>query len=494
MDFIRSSRKRTEKVSSDSSVISSDLLANLTYMSAVSVGSVSRDVIFQLAMAQGYKTSGFFRQVYLLTKQLGFEYARSFQLVSQRANADIIKILLLRFAGSLTTGQTEFEFLRQEARVERDPYINLYQRSVQTLQKWADAYAAILVSVTLIVVVALISTMIYDFGSYFVMIVAMTMGLMSFVGTWVIYKSVPYEIKTFTRGHNTRERRKATFLFMLLGPLGFLFLAFSLASMGLGLGFLVLGICLLPAGIYSFMDDVKVTAIDDEIDRFFRSLGAVAESLGTTVSGGLYKLDRRSLVALEPYIRRLQARLQSNIRPDVCWDRFKEETGSELVNRSTSMFLNGTSVGGGPSKVGDIAADYAMNVALLRRQRGVASLLFAYLTIPLQGAMTALLVFVLEIMTSFNNKISLATSDIVDSGGAAAAQIPNLPVFQPKDMGTTTLITLATIVTLTLANTLSSHFATGGHPLKLAFYGGIMCTLTELNLVLIPPVATLILA
>ena len=494
MRFIRSSRKPTEKVSSDSSVISSDLLANLTYMSAVSVGSAPRDIIFQFAMAQGYKTSVFFRQVYLLTKQLGFKYARSFQLVSDRAKAEIIKTILLRFAGSLTTGQTEFEFLSQEARVERDQYINLYTRSVQTLQKWADAYAAILVSVTLIVVVSLISTMIFDFVAYFVMMVAMTMCLMSFTGTWVIYKSVPYEIKTYTHGPGTKDRRRATFLFLLLGPIGFLFWAVLTFSVGMGPAFLVLGLCLTPGGIYAYRDDAMVTRLDDEIDKFFRSLGAVAEALGTTISQALFKLDRRSLVALEPYIRRLQARLQSNIRPDVCWNRFKEESGSELVHRSANMFLDGTSVGGSPRIVGDIAADYAMNVALLRRQRGVVSLPFAFLTIPLHGATVGLLVFVLEIMTSFNNKITEATTDVMQAGGAAAAQIPSLPVFQPKDMGTTTLVVMATVLVLTVANTLSAHFATGGHPLKVAFYGGIMSILTGLNLVMIPPMASQVLS
>ena len=100
--------------------------------------------------------------------------------------------------------------------------------------------------------------------------------------------------------------------------------------------------------------------------------------------------------------------------------------------------------------VGDVAADYAMNISLLRRQRNVVALPFAFLTIPLHGAMVGLLVFVLEIMTSFNDKITGATGELLTTGGAAAAQIPNLPVFQPKDMGDTALVVMATVVVLTL--------------------------------------------
>ena len=494
MVFFRSSRKPTEKVSSDSSVLSFDLLSNLTYMAAVSVAAVPRDIVFRFAMAQTFKTSIYIKRVYLLTKQLGFEYARSFHLVSNGAKAENVKTLLLRFASSLTTGQTEHEFLSQEARVERDQFINLYTRSVATLQKWADAYAAILVSITLIVVVSLISTMIFDFGNAFVIMVTFTMGLMSFVGVYVIFKSVPTEIKTYTHRHGPRERRRATFLFMLFGPIGVLVAVALTATAGLGPGLLVFGLLLMPAGVYAYMDDNKVSSIDDEVDKFIRSLGNTAEALGTTITAAMTRLDRRSLITMEPYIRRLQGRLASNIRPNVCWDRFKEEAGSELVYRSSTMFLDGTTIGGSPAAVGNIAADYAMNVSLLRRQRNVVALPFAFLTVPLHGAMVALLVFVLEIMTSFNDKITVATGEVLSTGGAAAAQIPNLPVFQAKDMGQTALVVMATIVVLTIANTLAAHLATGGHPLKLTFYGGIMCVLTGLSLVLIPPVAGTILS
>ena len=301
MAFFRSSRRPIEKVSSDSSVLSFDLLSNLTYMAAVSVAEVPRDIIFRFAMAQTFKTSIYIKQVYLLTKQLGFEYARSFHLVSTKAKAETVKTLLLRFASSLTTGQTEHEFLSQEARVERDQFINLYTRSVATLQKWADAYAAILVSVTLIVVVSLISTMIFDFGNTFVLMVTFTMALMSFVGVYVIYKSVPTEIKTYTHRHGPKERRKATFLLLLFGPIGTLMAVVLAATSGMGPAFLVFGLCLMPAGVYAYMDDSKVSKLDDEVDKFFQSLGSTADALGTTITAAMARLDRRSLISMEPY-------------------------------------------------------------------------------------------------------------------------------------------------------------------------------------------------
>lgn len=111
MTSIKSSRKRTARVSSDDSVLSFDLLSNLTYMSALATGGSSRDLIFEKAMDQDFKTGIYFRQVYMLTKRMGFEYVRAFRMVAKKAGANSVKTLLLRFAGAITAGVSETGFL-----------------------------------------------------------------------------------------------------------------------------------------------------------------------------------------------------------------------------------------------------------------------------------------------------------------------------------------------------------------------------------------------
>ena len=117
MIFTKSSRKPTRKVSSDSAVVSFDLVSNLTYMAALATGGPERDVILEWTIKQDYKTVGFFRQVYLLSKRLGFEYARALRLVARKASAPSVKNLLLRFAGAISSGVSEADFLAEEAKV-----------------------------------------------------------------------------------------------------------------------------------------------------------------------------------------------------------------------------------------------------------------------------------------------------------------------------------------------------------------------------------------
>ena len=67
--------------------------------------------------------------------------------------------------------------------------------------------------------------------------------------------------------------------------------------------------------------------------------------------------------------------------------------------------------------------------------------------------------------------------------------VPDLPVFQPHNIDFVGSLVLIMVLVLTVANSLTPKFAVGGHALNAVFFGSIMCILTGLNLVLIPPVA-----
>ena len=253
---------------------------------------------------------------------------------------------------------------------------------------------------------------------------------------------------------------------------------------------IMIGLGLLPSGVFAWIDNGKIGKIDTEASAFIRSVGNVTASLGSTVSVGLGKIDRRALDSLEPLIRRLQIRLDRSIDPDKSWDAFRDEAGSALLNSSTRMFVDGVTLGGEPDKVGVIASKYAMEVALLRDRRAVSAAPFAILTIPLHFAMTALMVFILEIMITFNSQISGAIAEMQETtSGQGLSLLPPLPVFQSQDMGSLSLITTVALISLTIANALAPKFAMGGSRLLMAMFGSITCLMTGLNMLLIPSIA-----
>ena len=175
MNSITSSHKQIEKVSSDNLVVGFDLLSNLTYMSVLSIGGLPREQVLANCGKQQFKTAVFFRYVHLLANRVGLEYTRAFQLVSDKARASSVKSLLLRFAASISSGESEGGFIEQEMKLEAERYGNEYQRSVENPRKWTDAYAAVLVSVTLIMVVSMVSSMLGSLGENFIVLMAMTL-------------------------------------------------------------------------------------------------------------------------------------------------------------------------------------------------------------------------------------------------------------------------------------------------------------------------------
>ncbi len=230
-----------------------------------------------------------------------------------------------------------------------------------------------LVSVSLVVVVAMMSTMLSNLGNSFVVILTGATTMVSTFGVYIIYRIAPYEVKTYQNRRGPKERRWAKRLFYTAAPAGFLLGAVVGFTHGFHFFLILFGISLLPCGVMAWLDNAKVNNRDQEVAPFLRSLGNVTASLGTTVAAALDKIDRRALGTLDPTIRHLQIRLRKRISPERSWDAFRDEAGSELVSRATRMFVDGVALGGPPERVGAISAEFGMDAALMRARRAVAA-------------------------------------------------------------------------------------------------------------------------
>ena len=494
MTSIKSSPKRIEKVSSDNIVISFDLLSNLTYMASLAIAELPRDAILKKAGEQkDLKTAVFFEQVNLLAQRLGVEYTRALQLVAAKARASNVKSLLLRFASTIATGESEHTFIREETRIEANRYAAEYDRSVENLRKWTDAYAALLVSVTLIVVVALVSSLLGALEQSFIVMVGGVMFMITSGGVWVILRTAPYEQITYDGdSEGPRDRATAKFFLRTLGPLGALLALTASFAFGVGYGFIAMGVFLFPAGYFAKRDDKKVRNIDGEVATFVRSLGTIAGAKGTTLTSALNSLDLKSMGSLEPHILRLRTRLTSKIPTHLCWDRFKEETGNELLRRSSDMLVDGIELGASGEEVGEIASSYASTISRLREVRNLTSSSFSFLLIPMHAAMTGLLLFILQIVILFDQQLGdvvTSVSDQAATGGGAVGSVPGMDLFQSQDLTLITGVITMVILVLTVTNAMAPQFASGGHILKLAGSLSTTCLISGIAMLVVPMVA-----
>ena len=508
MTSTNSSPRRIAKVSSDNAAIGFDLLSSLTYMSVLSIGNLPRDHVMEACGRQNSKTSVFFEYVHRLVKRLDLAYTQAFQLVSERAKPESVKSLLLRFSASISSGESDQEFILQEAKAEGERYGNEYEKNVESLRKWTDAYAAILISVTLIMVVSLVSGMMGSLASSFVTIMGFAVFFFTSIGIFIIYKSAPVEQVTFDNQEYTAKSRLLARRFLItLVPFGLVVAMLVAPRLGMvggsAIAFLIIGASLFPTGYLAWRDSSRITRLDSELPTFLRSLGSVAGATGFTITQALANIDTKSMGSLKVYINSLNARLSARLPSDRCWERFRDETGSELVNRSTKMLVESTDLGSEAAQVGQICSVYAQTVTQLRSRLNLVSSTFSYLTIPMHATTTFILVFVLHIIIGFNSRLgsvdlgnaSASPQGALDSIGSTAT-VPDassltgsIGIFQDQDLTSVTAIVILVVVVLTVANALAPKFASGGSNLKIAWYLSIMCLISGGIMGVVPALA-----
>lgn len=496
-------------------------------MSILAEGGLSRDQLFSRCAGQPIKTMVFFEYAYLLARYVGVRYAQAFQWVAEQARASSVKDLLLRFSAALTAGESEREFIPREAKAEGVKYTNEYSRSVESLRTWTDAYAAVIVSVTIVMVISLVSTMLGNLTPKFMVIMGAALFSITILGVYVIYKVAPIEKITYDVPRSrTKLRIIARRLLITMAPLG-LILALLIAPQfgimkGSAIAFMCIGVGLFPAGIFGWLDHVKLSKIDSALPVFLRTLGELAGTSGGHFKEALDKVDTKTMGSLEHHVADLRTRLQSNLPADQCWDAFREESGSELVNRGSRMLIDGSTYGARLDRVGQICSDYALNVVQLRAQRQLTASAFAFLIVPLHAIMALILVFVLHIVIIFNSNLAaVSIADPFDAtlgyesqatlepGGSGLsledAQIPTdvtfssakrlfgaSNAFESQDTTPISYMVVLVLVALTIANALASKFATGGSNLKIVSILSPLCIVSGVVLGVIPIVASYI--
>jgi flagellar protein FlaJ len=346
-----------------------------------------------------------------------------------------------------------------------------------------------MVSVTLVVVVSLVSMMIYTVGTGFILGLAGVMIGIATLGTWVIYRTAPVEPKTHKLPlKSTTQQQMFLFAKLLLPAAAFVGLATSLV-IGTGPGMIAAAVVVAPVGVLAFSDDRRVDRFDKDMTTFLRALGSIVGAIGTTVTDGLSRMNQRSLGSLEHGVRRLHVRLRSGIKPDLCWERFVSETGSEMIDRSVGTFWDTIKLGGDPDMIGYLSSLFSLKISLLRESRKLVSQTFMMLMVPLHAVLLGVLLFVSEVIVVFASQLTQVQqsaalqSDLSVTGGT---DVTSVLAFASPNVAFIRGFALVVTLVLTAVNTWAPHAASGGHHHKVWLYAAVMMLISGLALVTVP--------
>ncbi len=459
-----------------------DLFFLLSYMATIAVADIPRGKIFEYAARLPSVASRFFREIDFMVKKLGYDYVEACRLVGSKAEEEV-KNFLFRFSDAMRSGERESDFLFREAQIYAVEYENRYDRKLESLKKWTDAFAAMAISASLVFIIGVISTLIWDMGKSFLLSLAMLSLSSSAFGVWSLWRSSPAEVKFLS----SREKGFPLPPWKLsLISAAFLLPVLSLGGMNMGAVLLLSSLPLLPFGIKALFEEREVRRRDEEIGAFLRSLGGVAAAVGTTLKEALARLNLRSIPSLAKSVKRLRIGLFSGINPDLCWEKFVQESKSELVGRSVKMFCDAIKLGGEAEEVGLRSSLFASRISRLRARRHHIAASFSGLMAVLHAALSLLLVFIVEVMRKFAELI-------------AQIEIPQAPAlpefgfgFNIGDFPFVAKLLPPVLVGFCITNALAPYIVEGGEGAKLSLYLSLTFLITGSALLAVPKVADMI--
>lgn len=464
-----------------------DLFYQLIYMSAIAAAGIERRKIFQMASDLPRKTAAYFRRIHLLSQRLGYDYSESCKIVGEKVSSDVMKSLLLRMADALRAGQPEASFLAEEAEIQTLAYEKEYERDLESLKKWTDGYASLIIASALIIIVNLISVLIYPIESSMVGTLVLVGVATAAGGAWILSRAAPAEKRAlFAEGGGGPKMQRMARTLTTFGGAAAVIICIPLAMFVLDLGYALIlaGLFLLPAGITSMIAGREAAKKDVEIGSFLRSLGTYATSTGTTIGESLDRLDLSSFPTINADLKRLRARMRASIDPTLCWKKFSEETGSRLIMETTAIFNDAIGLGGAADTVGLFAAQYVALTNTLRAKRVVVSSTFTSLTLVMHGVLAVMMIVILEIIRNF--------SIIIDESMAAASEALDsttmpLPSFGSPDISFLEPVAIGMVIALAFINAYAVAVTDGEHLIKATLYLAVLLIFSGLALVFVPP-------
>ncbi|MET1123759.1 MAG: archaellar assembly protein FlaJ [Archaeoglobaceae archaeon] len=488
-------------------LMDNDLLFTLTYMASLSTANLSRDKIFEMIAEKDYGPSKYFRMIRDLAQKWHYDYATACSLVAEKVKHERLRRLLDRMANAIAAGEPDDEFLEREWRTFKTVRKDEYERSLESLRKWTDAYVSLLVSASLISIVLLLAVVIYsprDAAATLYSAILSNAAVCGF-GILMLSRAVPKDRKTHDAAIKSREQRMLTKMLPLslaAALVAFWFLTLLPTLLGVdearwmrGWGFLAVALSLTPATALAKLDDSRVSARDEAFTVFIRSLGSIKSGAGVSLAEAMSRIDEKNLGALKDLVKQLHRRLSLGLDPKLCWERFAGESGSYLIHKFTNIFVDATDMGGDAAVVGEIVASSNLEMVLLRLKRALISSGFINLLIPLHLSMVGLILFITQIMDVFARYISelFATQLGGVSMGEVMSKLPgglqqlNIGIFSVIPFELMNRFTVFTILSLTIANTIAANIVRGSGGYMLAYYAAIFFMCSGLLMLVIPP-------
>lgn len=367
-------------VSERASKIDTKLHLFITYLGAVSTATGKREELMKRAMEK--KDYG---EVALETEKmtkiattwrLGF--GRAAKWVASVTPSMVFSEFLERLSFAFESGEDLSGFLQREQAIVMMQYEEKNKSALRALEEMKEILISLMTSLAFVGVFLLILPMLAAMPgtALFIMLVIMF---------FVTELSMLVYLKSFMPGDRLVSLKAHTVSGNLLD--------FSLpiaiaASIGIGFLIFVLGIgssIMLPVRLAIMFTPMIIPGFvagrnENHIRRrtvmfpaLIRSIGTSMTTRGTNLASAVYGIQHRDFGILTKDVKKLYRRMMMVKDPDAPWEKFFEETGSDMISKFGGVFLEAVRLGGSAQQAAQIVSDNMLRVSSMMERRKEAS-------------------------------------------------------------------------------------------------------------------------
>lgn len=346
----------------------------ITHMGVLATSQMSRiDLLLKLSHTEAYgylaKETG---RIYALVFYWHVSFPVACRFIGNRTPSVLFADFLDRLAHSVQAGQLFEEFVISEQTVVMNDFMTMYQDSLNSIDMVKEMFVSICMSLIFIVAFAIIMPIITGMDS----ILLLGGSIAIFIGTELVIllyarSKVPADRIWHTLNIETVADRRikwsmpvSLFLCMIVTGVVLLFTQLPTTIM-----FAVSLTPLLLTGLIARHEEDKIKRFDNNFGAFIRSLGGAAGTRSGLILESLKELLNHDFGPLSGNINNLYKRLKTRLNTPRSWEHFAAGTGSNLIERFATMFVEGTNVGGKPTIIGDIISKNFMSILSMRKLR-----------------------------------------------------------------------------------------------------------------------------
>jgi len=346
----------------------------ITHMGVLATSQMSRiDLLLKLSHTEAYgylaKETG---RIYALVFYWHVSFPVACRFIGNRTPSELFADFLDRMAHSVQAGQAFEDFVISEQTVVMNDFVTMYQDSLNSIDMIKEMFVSMCMSLIFIVAFAIIMPIITGVDSILLLGGAIAIFVVTELVILLYARSkVPADRIWHTLNIETVADRRikwsmpvSLFLCMIVTGVVLVFTKLPTPIM-----FALSLTPLLLTGLIARFEEDKIKRFDNNFGAFIRSLGGAAGTRSGLILESLKELIGHDFGPLSGNINNLYKRLKTRLNTPRAWEHFAAGTGSNLIERFATMFVEGTNVGGKPTVIGDIISKNFMAILSMRKLR-----------------------------------------------------------------------------------------------------------------------------